>query len=148
MQIEYIGKKKALHLTFPWLITSILIAPKKPVEVDDADGLRLVADYPETFREYRQDPLEKFIAEIESEESFDVEITGDDTPPPAQEEAAVATDDIEFEVENGQYLCPFCEKTYAASEGGKRWLIKHLEKDHAAEWGKAVADAKREQEQF
>lgn len=146
MQIVYLGKKKGLHLTFAWLAAAIMMVPKKPVEVNDDDGKRLIADYPETFAEFVPDPLEQFIAENTPAESFDVE--PEDTgagggPNNVQPDSpAVALDEIEFEVEDGQYLCPFCHKTYTASENGKPWMIKHLESRHAELWAKALAEKK------
>jgi len=142
MKIQYIGKKRGLHLTFPWLKAPVMMVPKKPVDVDDDDGRRLTNDYPETFVVYQEDPLEKFIAENTPAESFEEdEAPGQDVPATTE---VSTNDDIEFEVENGKYLCPFCEKTYAATEAGKPWMIKHLEKDHAEAWAKALADKKRE----
>lgn len=149
MKIMYLGKKRGIHLTFAWLAAAIMMVPKKPVEVNDDDGKRLVADYPETFAESVPDPLEQFIAENTPAESFDVEpedATVSDAPPPEEPAPmaaqAVALDEIEFEVKDGKYLCPFCEKEYAATENGKPWMIKHLESKHAEAWAKALAEKK------
>jgi len=137
MKIVYLGKKPGVHLTFMWLAASVMMVPKKPVEVAHDDGMRLVADYPETFAEFVPDPLEQFIAENTPAESFD------DEPIVAGVKAvAVALDDIEFEVNDGKYLCPFCSKEYAANENGKPWMIKHLESKHAEAWAKALEEKK------
>jgi hypothetical protein len=149
MKIVYLGKKPGVHLTFKWLAASVMMVPKKPVEVADDDGMRLVADYPETFAEFVPDPLEQFIAENTPAESFDDEpdVTGSNEAQPPSEPApmavmAVALDDIEFEINDGKYLCPFCSKEYAATENGKPWMIKHLESKHAEDWAKALEEKK------
>jgi hypothetical protein len=137
MQIMYLGKKKGIHLTFAWLAAAVMMVPKKPVEVADDDGLRLIADYPETFAEFTPDPLEQFIAANTPAEDLKVDVPEVDKKPEAK---AANLDEIEFEVKDGKYLCPFCDKEYIASDNGKPWMIKHLESKHADLWAQALAE--------
>jgi hypothetical protein len=132
MKIQYIGKKAGIHVRFPWMKKDVMMVPFKEVDIDNDDGLKLINDFPETFQEWKPDPLQEFIKA--------------NTPAAADDAAGKAggADEIEFEVQDGKYLCPFCEKSYAATDVGKGWLLKHLEKDHAEVWAAALAEKKAE----
>lgn len=131
MKIMYIGRKAGLNVCFPWMKKPVMMVPKNAEDIAIDDGLRLINDFPETFQEWKEDPLEAFIRS-KNQQTID------------SNKDQIDVNEINFEEKDGQFLCPFCKKTYVASDQGKIWLIKHLEKEHTAVWADALAKAKAE----
>lgn len=161
MLLEYTGRKPGIHLTFPWMKEAVMLVPLKGFEVDDDDALKLINDYPEIFREFQEDPLQKFIREqkeadaaakaklapeLMAQSGQDAQVKADDDD---QQLKIVDEDkykDVTFEVKEGAYLCPLCDKTYKENRGrGKAMLISHLEKDHAEKWAEMLLESSGEE---